>query len=447
MRDVLLTLIVVGLLPFIVRRPVLGAYSWAWLSMMNPHQAVYGFARSIPFAYLLALATLIGMMFSRERKPLPITAITVQQFVLLAWMTLTSYFAMNETSIVTDRWIFVMKIQVMIFATWMLVRGRRSIDLLIWVVTFSVGFYGVKGGIWTVMTGGGGRVWGPAGGMIEGNNELAVALIMLLPLMFYLYQTSKRKLVRMAIGFSMITTAFAILGSQSRGALLGLCAIAFYLAVKSRYPIRMSIAVATVLACVISFMPDTWTARMETMQAYQGEGSAMSRIYAWKTLWAAAVDRPVVGAGFAADTPIVFHKYAPMDAAFEGFEGRVWVAHSIYFQMLGEHGFPGLAIFLLLGIVTWRTANRLTRQTRGDPEFGTWVPILMPMLQVSMIGYAVGGAFLSLAYFDLPYYIVSCVVLVDMTIRERRRARENEHAAPGIGAGRATSPALPESSS
>jgi probable O-glycosylation ligase (exosortase A-associated) len=446
MRDILLSFIVFGLLPFIVRWPMLGAYTWAWLSMMNPHQAVFGFARSIPFAYIVALTTLIGMLFSRQRKPLPETSITMLQCLLLAWMTVTSYFAMNDPGVVLDRWIFVMKIQIMVVATWMLIRGRRAIDGLIWVVTFSVGFYGIKGGVWTVMTGGAGRVWGPSGGMIQGNNELAVALIMLLPLMFYLYQTSKQRLVRFGIVFSMITTAFAILGSQSRGALLGLCAIAFYLAVKSRYPIRMSIAVASVLVGVISFMPETWTARMETMQTYQGEGSAMSRIYAWKTLWAAAVDRPVVGAGFAADTPIVFHKYAPKDAAFENFEGMVWVAHSIYFQMLGEHGFPGLALFLLLGIVTWRTANRLTRQTRGDPEFGTWVPILMPMIQVSIIGYAVGGAFLSLAYFDLPYYIVSYVVLVDVTIRERYRARENEErAAPG--AGRATIPAIPESSS
>src|SRR5205814_5294566 len=118
------------------------------------------------------------------------------------------------------RWIFVMKIQVMIFVTWMLLRGRRAIDWLIWVVTFSVGFYGIKGGVWTVLTGGSGRVWGPPGGMIQGNNELAVALIMLLPLMFYLYQTSTRRILRFGLVFSMVTTAFAIAGSQSRGELL-----------------------------------------------------------------------------------------------------------------------------------------------------------------------------------------------------------------------------------
>ena len=423
MRDILLALIVFGLLPFILRRPVWGAYAWAWLSLMSPHKSAYGFARTLPFAYMVALVTLIGLLFSRERRRVPWTGVTIVLAMLLMWMTVTCYFAMNTRDVVLDRWIFVMKIQLMMFVTLMLIRGREQIDTLIWIVTFSVGIYGIKGGIWTMLTGGGGRVWGPSGGMIEGNNELAVALITLLPLMYYLYQTSSRRLVRIGLIVSMVSTSFSILGSQSRGALIGLAAIAFYLAVKSRHPVRMSVLLGVLLVGAISFMPDTWSGRMDTIQSYQAEGSAMSRIYTWKTMWAAALDRPLVGVGFAADNPMVFSRYAPRDSAFEGFEGVIFVAHSIYFQMAGEHGFPGLILFLLLGATAWRTAGRLTRQTRDDPEFGSWVPQLMPMIQVSLVGYAVGGAFLSLAYFDLPYYIVSFVVLVDARVRERTAAR------------------------
>ena len=277
MRDILLSLIVFGLLPFILRTPVLGAYTWAWLSMMSPQKLAFGFARTMPFAYIVALVTVVGLMFSRQRRRLPFTGITTVLLLLLAWMTVTSFFAMNTQAAELDRWIFVMKIQVMIFVTLMLVRGREQIDKLIAVVTFSVGFYGIKGGIWTVLTGGGGRVLGPSGGLIEGNNELAVALIMLLPMMFYLHQTASRRLVRIGLVVSMLCTTFAILGSQSRGALLGLCAIAFYLAVKSKYPWRMSVLIGLLLAGAISFMPDSWSGRMDTIESYQGEGSAMFR--------------------------------------------------------------------------------------------------------------------------------------------------------------------------
>ena len=448
MRDLLLFAVVIGLLPFILFRPVLGAYTWAWLSMMSPQKLAFGFVRTLPLAYIVALATVVGLVFSRQRRRLPFTGITVVLLLLLAWMTVTALFALNSPELVLDRWIFVMKIQAMIFVTLMLLRGREQIDTLIWVVTFSVGFYGIKGGIWTLLTGGGGRVWGPPGGMIEGNNELAVALIMLLPLMFYLYQTASRKLVRVGLIFSMVSTSFAILGSQSRGALLGLCAIAFYLAVKSKHPWRMSVLIGLLLAGAISFMPDSWSGRMDTIETYQTEGSALSRIYAWKTMWAAALDRPVVGVGFSADNAAVYQRYAPHDAALDGFEGRIYVAHSIYFQMLGEHGFPGLALFLLLGAVTWRTAGRLARQTRDDSEYASWVPALMPMVQVSLIGYAVGGAFLSLAYFDLPYYIVAFVVLVDASVRERQRALSLEaRSTPGaVPTARSLPPSTRESS-
>ena len=166
-------------------------------------------------------------------------------------------------------------------------------------------------------------------------------------------------------------------------------------------------------------MPATWTDRMETIQTFEQDTSAMSRIYTWTTLWHLALDRPLVGAGFGTDNPVVFALYAPAEGAGVYKGGNFYVAHSIYFQALGEHGFPGLALYLLLGLLTWRTAARLARQTADDPEYGEWVPLLMRMVQVSLAGFAVGGAFLTLVHFDFPYYIAAFVVLVDATLRER----------------------------
>lgn len=434
MRDLILATFVFGLLPFILRSPRLGAYAWAWMSMMNPHRATYGFARNLPFAQSIALATMIGFLFSKDRKPVPRSGIVYIQVALLAWMTLTCFFAMNYAEQVQERWVFVMKIQVMLFVTLMLLRGREQIERLIWVVTFSIGFYGIKGGIWTGLTGGGGRVWGPAGSMIYGNNELAVALVMLVPMMYYLYQVSKGRWLRGMMLASMLFCALSILGSQSRGALLALVAMTYFLAIKGRHPVRMTLVLSCLLLVGVAFMPESWTNRMDTIQTYQQDGSAMSRIYTWKTLWNCALDRPLTGAGFVADNSFVFARYAPQEAEFASFSGMVFVAHSIYLQMLGEHGFPGLAMFLLLGAATWRVASRLSKQTKDDPEFGAWVPLLMPMIQVSLIGYAIGGAFLSLAYFDLPYYIVGIVVLVDATWRERQRVRSGAAAVVGSGA-------------
>jgi hypothetical protein len=80
-------------------------------------------------------------------------------------------------------------------------------------------------------------------------------------------------------------------------------------------------------------------------------------------------------------------------------------------------------MYLVLGVLTWRSAGRTARQTARDAEFGSWVPLLMRSAQVSLLGFAVGGAFLNLVHFDLPYYIVAYVVLVEATVRQRRRER------------------------
>lgn len=430
MRDIALSILVAAVLVMVFKHPVLGAYLWAWLGLMNPHKMTYGFARSLPFAQLAAIFTVVALIFTSKKQPLPRNGIAILQIALLLWMGFTSFFALAPRADVNDRMIFVLKIQVMIFVTWMLVRDAREIRGLVWVVVLAVAFFGVKGGIYTLATGGGGRVWGPPGGMLEENNALAVALIMLLPMMHFLRETEPRRWVRGILLFMMVTCAFSVLGSQSRGALLSLLAMAFFLGLKGKHPVRTSLGLFILVGVAITFMPDSWTERMETIKTYGEDGSAMSRIWTWTTLWNAAVDRPFVGAGFAADHPFIFDRYAPTYGVYEQFAGRVYVAHSIYFQMLGEHGFIGLALFLSLLATVWFTAGRLARRTRDNPEFGAWVPSLMRMVQVSMIGYCVGGAFLSLAYLDLPYYIFSFVVLTEVLVRRKEAAARARAAAP-----------------
>lgn len=421
MRDIVLAAFIAGMLLLTLRRPVFGALMWAWISMMNPHTMTYGFAARMPWALIIALTTLVGFAASKDRRQLPVNGGTLLILLLLAWMSATSLFALNPNEgEVLDRWIFAVKIIFMLLVTFMLVRGRKEIDWLIWVMVISVGFYGVKGGLWTLATGGGGRVWGPPGGMLAGNNELAVGLVVLLPWMYYLREVNSRRWIRLCLVASMIAVAFGILGSQSRGALLSVLAMAVVMGAKGKHMVRTVVVLAFVGLVAMAFMPDSWTSRMDTIQTYEADTSAMSRIWTWKTLWNAVLDRPLIGAGFRADNLLVFRSYAPVDG-FEHFQGKVFVAHSIYFQALGEHGFPGLAIYMALGLWTWFGAGRLARLTRDDPEFSSWVPLLMRMTQVSLVGFAVGGGFLSLMLLDLSYYIPGIVVLAHATVYERRR--------------------------
>ena len=128
--------------------------------------------------------------------------------------------------------------------------------------------------------------------------------------------------------------------------------------------------------------------------------------------------------------------YSPVQGRGD-FDSVVYVAHSIYFQALGEHGFPGLLLFLAIGVWTWFTAGRLGRESMKRPDYEPWVPLLMRMCQVSLAGFAVGGAFLSLMVFDLSFYIFGIVLLVkasmkptsDSSLARAARAMQPSHRA------------------
>ena len=415
MRDIALSIFIFGLLPVVLMRPYVGALLWAWIGIMAPHRFAFGFAQTFPFAAIVACTTLFATVMSKEqRKPFPWGPIPVLIILMVAWMSFTSLFAMAPAEEVYDAWIRVVKIHLMLLVTLMLIRGRAHIEQLVWVLVISLGFFGLKGGVWTVLTGGGERVYGPRGGVIEGNNELALALVLVVPLMYYLMSTTPRRLVKLALLGLIVMCGFSILGSHSRGAFLAIIACVGMLALKSRRPLLVGVLGGTALVLMFAFMPEHWTSRMNTIGEYQGESSAMSRLYTWHTLWNVALDRPLVGAGFVTAQEEIFQKYAPQFST-------VHASHSIYFQALGEHGFVGLGLFLALLAITVIRAGRLARRCRDLPGY-EWGDLLMRMVQVSVVAFAVGGAFLSLLHFDVPYYLMALVVLLEATLKEQTSA-------------------------
>ena len=231
------------------------------------------------------------------------------------------------------------------------IQSRKHIELFIWVAVLSIGFYGVKGGLFTLLTGGQHRVWGPPGGFIQDNNELAVALVMIIPLIYYLRLVAKRALVRHALLIMMVLCMVSAIGSQSRGALLAIVAMSAVLWWRTRRKLLAGAMFIALAVGMFTFMPESWHDRMSTIQAYEGDDSAVSRIEAWKMCINLANDRPI-GGGFNIYTPATYAKYNPNSRLPQA-------AHSIYFSVLGEHGWVGLFLFLLLGLLSFRTASSI----------------------------------------------------------------------------------------
>src|SRR5574340_974897 len=406
-RDVVLLLIMTAGVPVALFHPYVGILLWTWLSIMNPHRLTWAVS-NLPFAATVAIATMLGLLLSRDRRQLVVTPVTIALGAFMIWICITFPFSIYPGQSY-EMWTRVLKIDIMLFVALLVLHTRRHIHLLLLVVVGSIAFYGVKGGLFTLLTGGSYRVWGPAGSFIEGNNEIALAIVMTIPLINYIRMQSQGRWVKLALAAGMVLSAFAALGSQSRGALLAIAAMAFFLWLRSRQKLLSGVGIFAVAIGILMFMPDTWYDRMETIPSYQQDSSAMGRINAWWMAWNLALDH-FFGGGFEIYTPEVFSKYAPVPT-------DVHAAHSIYFQVLGEHGLIGLTLFLVFWILVWFAARRLYKQGRAS-EATAWASDLGAMCQVSLIGYAVGGAFLSLAYFDLPYNIAVIVVLAARWVQE-----------------------------
>jgi probable O-glycosylation ligase (exosortase A-associated) len=410
-RDILVTLIVFGALPWVLRSPVNGVLMWVWISVMNPHTQGWGFATVFPFAMIIALTTLFSTAVSSEPRALPASPLNLAMLAFTGWMCVTWPFSIYpEPSLV--QWLRVMKIMLMTFVCTMLVKSERDIHRLVWVLAISLGFYGVKGGIFTLRSGGSHRVWGPQATFIEDNNALALALVMVIPLMLYLRQHSARPWVRRGLAGAMLLCALAALGSYSRGALLAIAAMAAALWFKSRRKVAVGALLCALAPLLLTYMPDQWTSRMESINEYRVDPSAQGRFNAWGMAWNLARDK-FFGGGFDIYQEPVFAIYAPDPADLHA-------AHSIYFQVLGEHGFVGLALYLLVGLLAWRNAGWIMRHAGAFDEL-RWAAGLAAMIQTSLAGFAVGGAFLSLAYFDLPYYLAAILVATRALV-ERRMA-------------------------
>jgi putative inorganic carbon (hco3(-)) transporter len=404
MRDILVTCLVFGTLPLILWRPWIGILAWSWLGYMNPHRQTWGFAYDMPFALIIAATLLLAMLISKEKYRLPWNGTLALWWVFLAWMTLTTLLA-----IYPDRamalYPTVIKIQIMTLVTLMLITDMGKIRALIWVIVGSIGFYSVKGGLFTLMTGGGYWVLGPAQSNIRDSNALALATLIVIPLMVYLYGVYRHQgWLRIILALSILLSVVSAFGSQSRGALIGLTAVGIFFWLKSRNKLITGAGIALLALLTFSFMPASWHERMATITAYEEDASAMGRVHAWTYSINIANDR-LTGGGFNSWTADTYAIYSP--------ESRTThiVAHSIYFAVLADHGWPGLIMYLMLLLIAWRNLSQVIAATKhSESEFKP--ALLARMLQVSLIAYLSGGAFLSLSYFDLPWHIIAISLIL-----------------------------------
>lgn len=422
MRALILYIIVFSLLPLCFFTPWIGMLTFSWLSYMNPHRYAW---LEFPLAEVVAIAVLAGFLFTKDKDKFHMERETF--LILILWMlfTISCFTAFNPT----QAWLeleTISKILLMAFLTLPLINNKDKLRYLILVIGFSLGLLGLKGAIFSILTGGVHNVRGPDNSFIAGEGDFALALNMILPILFFQARNESNKWLKFSLYACFLGSIISIIFTFRRGAFLALAVVILLLLLKSQKRIIAGILVAVAIFSAPYFITEKWFNRMDTIQTYQEDASAMGRINAWRLAWNAALDNPLTGTGFEGLKWGAGARWDYMPDTEGPIAGDV---HSIYLEVLGEHGFIAFAVYMSLLASVIISLQKIKRQFK-DIKSCSWICNYADMLQVSILAYMAGGVFLGRAYFDLFYHLVIISVLVKVFAKRELEEIEQESYRP-----------------
>jgi probable O-glycosylation ligase (exosortase A-associated) len=432
MRDFIVLAIILGSVPICLVNPYFGVLMWYWVTYFNPHRFTWGMAYDFPVAAVIAVPTLIGAIFAKKSFRSLITREGILLLLLWIWYTFTYLYAQGIPLFAGNmidaayEMNHISKILLFTFVMILLVNTKERLRGVVLVTAWSLGLLAVKGALFGLRTSGEARVWGPSDSFLSDNNAFGLALNMCLPLLFFMARQEKRKWMRIAIWITFASTILVVLLTYSRGALLGLGVVLFALIMKSRHKAIGAFLMVIVAFSVFSFAPDAWMARMGRFFSGDLDESAQQRLVSWGTAWNFSHDYPITGGAFDVLPNVdVFQRYQPRPLPL-GFLSSG--PHSIYFQLLADQGFPGLALFVfLIGSCYW-TLWRTRVMARAIPTAQYLIPYTH-MVEVSILGFMVSGAFLGFVYLDVIYQMIGLVVVIKVLMQNERKAYFEQPAA------------------
>jgi probable O-glycosylation ligase (exosortase A-associated) len=427
MRDAVFLAFLVAYVPIIMRYPPAGAMVWAWLAFFSPDQYMYSFMTNMPLEKVIVIITFVAMLLSPGRKRLYLDGIIVLMVAFLLQGLISASLSLTLNPINWQIYSKVAKIMVLAIVVTVLMTNRRRLHVLAVAIVLGVDISAVLEGLKFIVSGGGHHVMGLV--TMGDNNQFALAMLMALPMTFYLRNTSRNRYVRWALGGTLGLIVAAVIGTYSRGGFVGLVLITLLLILMNRHRARNLLIAVALSGVVMVAAPDTWFERISSIQdARAGQDNSFNgRLVAWHVSTAIAYDRPFYGAGFhALQDPHVWTSYARSLADDEsGFlaSGDLFAraAHSIYFEVLGDQGFTGLILFVALLLAGLNACRQIIKITRHERDLA-WARQFATMMLISLIVYAVSGAALSMAYFEL-FYLQLAMISATRRLVRRELAR------------------------
>ncbi len=333
-------------------------------------------------------------------------------------MNITTYFGNSPKFLIDVKYDLAQEILLGAAAMCLFLNSRIRIEGLIIVLIAAIGFYVGRGFVVTVLTGGSGTfVVGGDHSPLGDRNYFAMVIWMIIPMLMWLSSYTiifpKNKIFQLTLIAFALTSAITIVGTQSRGALVAAPVFFAFFFLQSRQKISFIIFGLMAALIVLFIAPQDWWDRMDTIVNYEDDGSALARLSTWEFAWNYTVNHPIFGGGFG-----IF------SLNFNAEKGRWLTAHSIYFEVLAEHGFVGFFLFfsMMFGLVY--SGFKIRRRCRPYPELA-WAGDLGVKLSVSILLYLTAGAFLSVAFHPIAYDLAILAMAVIHVVNREIAQREN----------------------
>lgn len=406
MSDFLVLFVMLAFTYWGVTRPYVSFAGYVWVDTFVPQKLVFGFLGNQPISMTMALLCLFSLVLGVNKLKLARDATPVFLLISFAvWITVTTEYALVQYA-AWDKWNETLKTLMMAFFLIFAINTKKQLEMVLLVILFSLSFFMITAGLKTLTGGGGyGRtlIIGLGNNGLGESSTLAGFAVLTIPLIIFFksHITFIPHLInKNLVWYSAILLCIAtVIGTSARTGLVTLLAYLSLTLFNKKYFFKGVMSLLAVLIFFILFAPSSWLDRMNTMQSVEGESSAMSRVAVWLWTIDLASERPFLGGGF--------ESYAAGDGNLakyvEGLSFGMKAPHSIYFEVLGEHGYVGLVLYL--GLIFWTfMRNRAIAKHRDS---GKWSTNLAAEMNKIIIIFCVGGTFIGIAYMPLFFHLVA----------------------------------------
>jgi len=417
MRDLLVSLILLAVMPTCFRKPFVGLLVFSLLAYMRLQDLTWGFARTIRWSFYIAIITFSGFFVSsRERRFMISDTRTTIMMVLVALVGIS--IVKNEGFDKHDLPGFVefTKIVVIALFTTGLVHSRERLRMILWVIALSFAFFGFKSGLVGFLTLGRAEIIQGPGGMLRDNNDFALALGMGIPMMVMLGTSERRQALRRPLLVCVPLTMMTILMTRSRGGFLAMSLGIFVMIMRSRHRLAGLVMMGIIGLGGIMFMPKGIADRISSIGEYEEDSSAQARFAAWRVAGVMIAGNPVFGVGFG-HFQDNYNRYDPArrDSDLELHGSHV--AHNSYLQIWAECGTPTFLLYMTLIALSFLDLWAI-RSMAQQRYHSSWILNYATMFEASLATFTLGSVFLNRAHFDLFYHWVALILAFTTIARQ-----------------------------